>query len=501
MATNPKKKAQTKAKSQVKKQVRKAAKANPGIVIALVLVVVVVVVIAAVLYLKVPAVHDAVQNMFSSSTENDAKNSGNTGNINEGKTPSGNEQENQGDNQTPSGGDNQTPSGGDNQGGGNQGVNPSLVLGDGELKVHFMNVGQGDCIYIQFPDGKDMLIDCGNKSSGFSFKTLKATLDALNPDGEIDHLMLTHGDEDHVEYLDDIIYAYQIHNIYMPNILPDPLKNPDYGKSGKQSTTQNCDNLKAQIDALNPELLALFTDSDTLYTAVYANFFIAALSEENCRIVLNIDKDDGTNSIVISDETTYELRFFCMTEAGWKENTLKDAHEKNEISPVGILTYNGKRIVLTGDSNDGNEAEIAARIGNIYCDVLKVAHHGSETSSLPVFLDAITCEYAVISCNARGNTFYHPRQETLDRLIERNYTIFRTDLNGTVVLTVDSEGNMLFVAEKETTLELLHNGISSEEAKILGEYNSAKNEKGISAEEKEARTNAYNEKLAEFLGY
>lgn len=463
MPTDPKKKAQTKAKSQAKRQVKKTVKNNPGIVIALVAVVVVIVVVAVVLYFKVPAINEAVNNIIhkeESSVDNGANNNGNNGNS-----------------------------------------NSNLVLGEGELKVHFMDVGQGDSIYIQFPDGKDMLIDCGNKSSGFSYSNYKKHLDQLNPDGTIDHLMLTHGDEDHVEYLDDIIYAYQINNIYMPNIMADPLKNPDYGKAKHETTTANCDKLKEKIDALDPTELEKFKDPDTLYTTVYANFFIAALSEENCRIVVNIDDDDNHNNIVISDNSTYELKFYCMTVAGWAANRLNDAHEKNAISPVGILTYNNKRIVLTGDSNEDNEPEIAERIGHIDCDVLKVAHHGSETSSLPVFIDAVTCEYAVISCNARGNTYYHPRQETLDRLIERNYAIYRTDLNGTVVATIDGEGNLTLSPEKEAAVELIRNGISSEEAEILGEYSAAKNAKNISAEEKAKRTQEYDDKLTEFLGY
>ena len=101
------------------------------------------------------------------------------------------------------------------------------------------------------------------------------------------------------------------------------------------------------------------------------------------------------------------------------------------------------RIVLTGDSNEINEPTFVERIdGSLDCDVLKVGHHGSETSSTEAFLDAINCEYAVISCNADGNTFYHPRQNTLDRFIADDMTIYRTDNNGNIVLTVDENGEM-----------------------------------------------------------
>jgi len=82
---------------------------------------------------------------------------------------------------------------------------------------------------------------------------------------------------------------------------------------------------------------------------------------------------------------------------------------------------------------------------------LKVGHHGSETSSTREFLDFVNCEYAVISCNADGNKFLHPRQATLDRFKEDNMTLYRTDLHGTVVLVVDSAGNLTFTTEKTPT--------------------------------------------------
>ena len=436
MPTDPKKKAQTKAKSQAKRQVKKAAKKNPGIVIALVAIVVIIVVVAVVLYLKVPAIHDAVENIIhpeSSTNENGTNNNGTS----------------------------------------------NLILGEGELKIHFLNVGQGDCIYIQFPDGKDMLIDCGNKSSNYDFDVTTSYLDNLNSDGAITYLMLTHGDEDHVDHLDQIVNRYQISTIYMPNILATP----------SNST------LKSQVDNLDPAKLAMFTDADTLDTAVYAKFFIAALSEENCQIVLNVDQDDTHNTIVISDESTYELKFYCMTIAGWTQNTLKNAHEKNAVSPIGVLTYNGKRILLTGDSNQENEPEFISRIGTLDCDVLKVGHHGSETSSTDAFLDAITCDYAIISCNMDGNTFYHPRQSTLDRFVARHYAaIYRTDLNGTIVLTINGDGALSFTTEKTATADQEQNGLTSAEIDTIKEYKTKLSNGEITQDE-------YDQKHREIIGW
>ena len=363
-----------------------------------------------------------------------------------------------GDTETP-GGDTETP-GGDTEIPGDDG--PPLVAGEGELQVHFMDVGQGDSILILFPDGKDMLIDCGNKSSGYDFDVTAGYLEDYLPDGKLDYLMLTHGDEDHVEYMDEILEMYQVSTVFMPNVLAEP--------SGTSAAAKE---LREQIAALDPEKLAMFDDEDTLTTQVYARFFIAALSEPDCEVILTVDPDEDTNSIVITDGTkqadgsyagaTYMLTFYCPTEEYYASSDLSSAEEKNAISPIGILEYNGVRVVLTGDSNEINEPLFVERAGYIDCDVLKVGHHGSETSSTEGFLDAVDCEYAIISCNAEGNTFYHPRQNTLDRLIEDGMTIYRTDNNGNILLTVDESGEITFTTEREADRTVNGDGWTDEE--------------------------------------
>ena len=327
----------------------------------------------------------------------------------------------------------------DDDGGGT----PPTVLapGDGELQVHFLDVGQGDSILILFPDGKDMLIDCANYNNSSSYRTeTLAYIDDYVTDGQLDYLMLTHCDSDHVYFMDEVLDNYQVDNVFMPNVLATHDK-------------------VAEAD-LPQEQLDRFTDEDTVSTACYADFFIAALTEPDCTVTLNVDPDEDTNSIVITDGTklsdgtydgaTYMLTFYCPTEEYYAESDLSSAEEKNAISPIGILEYNDVRIVLTGDSNEINEPTFVERIGGyVDCDVLKVGHHGSETSSTEEFLDAIDCEYAVISCNADGNTFSHPRQNTLDRFIADDMTIYRTDNNGNIVLTVDENGEMTFTTERE----------------------------------------------------
>lgn len=344
--------------------------------------------------------------------------------------------------------DDTTPDSGTTPDDGGGGTPPTVLApGDGELQVHFMDVGQGDSILILFPDGKDMLIDCGTTRGG-SWDDVDEYMDNYVTDGQLDYLMLTHCDGDHVYFMDEVLEKYDVDTVFMPNVLAEP------------SGTQSSDRLQAEIDALDQNKVGMFTDEDTVDSNAYAEFFIAALSEPECEIVLNVDPDEDTNSIVITDGTklsdgtydgaTYMLTFYCPTEEYYATTDLSSAEEKNAISPIGILEYNDVRIVLTGDSNEINEPAFVDRIGgSLDCDVLKVGHHGSETSSTEEFLDAINCEYAVISCNADGNTFSHPRQVTLDRLIADDMTIYRTDNNGNIVLSVDENGEMTFTTERE----------------------------------------------------
>ena len=322
-----------------------------------------------------------------------------------------------------------------------------LARGDGELLVHMLDVGQGDCIYIQLPDGKDMVIDCANYNDDKEYeeKTFDY-LDANITDDTVEYLMLTHCDSDHVYFMDELLERYQVEKLFMPNVLAAP-----------GTDSKNKKELQDQIDALDT---SRFTDKDTIGTITYAEFFIAALTEPNCEIVLNVDPDVNTNSIII-EETTYRLVFYCPTQEYYDDSNLNSAERKNAISPIGILEYNGRRIMLTGDSNELNEPLVVERTGKIDCDVLKVGHHGSATSTLNPFLDAYTFEYAIISCNTYGNKFNHPRQSTLDRLKAHDIAVYRTDKNGNIVVSVDKDGNIKITTQKEWNKDENYKGYST----------------------------------------
>ncbi len=396
-----KRKTQTKAEKAVKRAIKKNPKA---FIFGIVAIILIIAVTLTVIYFAAPGTWDAIATLFVKSN-NDGNDS------------------------------------------------PTLNRGDGELQIHFIDVGQGDCILILFPDGKDMLIDWGNKSSDYDRQTTETYVSTYITDGQIDYLMLTHGDEDHVEFLDNALDTYQVSNIFMPNIKAVSSKSP----------------YVEELAALDNEKVAMFTDPDTISTDMYCQFFIAALSEPNCTVRINCDDDENSNNITISDEeNTYSLVFFCPTAEYYETTNLtspSEAERKNAVSPIGILEYNGKKIVLTGDSNEINEPifieRATSKFGTLDCDVLKVGHHGSATSTTTEFLESINCEYAVISCDAEGNTYKHPRQVTLDRIIAQNMSIYRTDLQGNIVCSIDATGALKLTTQRTASEDDLKIGLTA----------------------------------------
>ena len=378
---------QKQVKKEVKKATKKAAKKalrNRGVQIALIVLVVLIIVAIVVVYLVKPEIFESLFNGGSST--------------------------------------------------GTNGQTEDIVYGNGDLYFHTVDIGQGDCLLICFPDGKDMLIDCGSDKGG-SYEMANTYISQYVTDNQLDYVLLTHTDNDHVSYLDSIIENYQCDHIIMPNIKSEPAN----------------ESLAAQVAALDSTKLAKFTDPDTVSTATYANFFIAALSEPNCEIMLTI----GNFSI---SGDAWKMDFFCWTQEQWDSINLSNAHKINGLSPICILQYNGKKIVLTGDANEDSFSEPSAiakmkayyGVNLLDCDVLKVAHHGAESSSCAEFLDFVKCEYAIVSCGL-GPKHGHPRYEALDRFIERDMALYRTDLHGNVVVKI--HGNELTITPQNVNID------------------------------------------------
>lgn len=285
---------------------------------------------------------------------------------------------------------------------------------DGNLNVHFINVGQGDAIYIEFPDGKDMLIDGGRQ---FGTSTVTDVLDYLklvDDDQNLTYLMVTHPDYDHFSMLTKVIEYYDVDNFYLPYADVDDWKgstDPDKNKFA---------DAPAKID-----------------TSSYCSFLKAAVEEPDANIFLNLDIFEIEG---LCDDISFV--FYALSEEEYAE--LPKA-ERNDMSPVGILEYKGYQIVFTGDAAEDATQNYLDDSPTVDCDLLKVAHHGSSTegSNSAEFLNDVSCEYAVISCG-KDNSYNHPHTELMDRLNAMDTTVYLTYETGSIVVSIDASGTAAF---------------------------------------------------------
>ena len=133
------------------------------------------------------------------------------------------------------------------------------------------------------------------------------------------------------------------------------------------------------------------------------------------------------------------------TQVVLPSRTFKRSPENNSSIVLRVL-LGSRSILLTGDIERESELELAERIE--HADILKIAHHGSRSSTTAAFLDAVSPRIAMISCGRR-NLFGHPHAETIDSLQLRQVRIYRTDRNGSIDLDVD--GSHVFVRREIDT--------------------------------------------------
>ena len=298
-----------------------------------------------------------------------------------------------------------------------------LLIGDpltgALLTVHFIDVAQGDSIFIEFPDGKNMLIDGGDRRTETRDKILLylSELGVTN----IDYLMLTHTHADHVGYLDQIIAVHPATTYYIPNLIA------SYGME----------------DSSIPQSVS---------TRTYKNFIDQVEEydqDEEFDIVIIYNED-----ILMIEGEDYTMMIYSPPPEFYTNFT--SSSNNNNMSPICLLEYGGRTMVFTGDAETVAEQRFVDQVGDpIDADVLKVAHHGSHSSSNSFFLDFIDVEYAVISCG-KNNSHRHPRQAALDALIESGVEyIFRTDMHSDILLEVDKGGNMQFTVVNYVSMELV----------------------------------------------
>lgn len=288
----------------------------------------------------------------------------------------------------------------------------SVINYDG-LVMHTIDVGQAEAIMIKLPDGKNMLVDSGNRGVEKNNK-LKSYLinNYFNSveNKEIDYFVLTHSDADHIGGAEMIFETFQVNKVFRPNLFSD-LVEPD----------------KSTIVSYQKHPKAL---ENQLWSRVVEKMY----AEPNCEIEFS---KAGIEII----ESLYSIKFCSPTE---------DYYDKiNSYSPIMIIEYATRKIMLTGDATTDTEQKAMHNITE--CDILKVGHHGSETSTGEEFLKKVNPTYAIISANANdSNNYGLPKQTILNRLIENNVlekNIFRTDLNGNIVLTISNNADIKFILD------------------------------------------------------
>lgn len=292
-----------------------------------------------------------------------------------------------------------------------------------DLVITFLDVGQGDCIILELPDGKNMIIDSGKTSN--SNKNAISSFTAERGITTFDYLLLTHQDADHVGNMDWVIDTYEVKYIFRPNI------------KTTNSKLEDVENLPEDFNTGNS------CDSN-----IYAQFMLSAYNE-GCPVEIFYKDSDFTNTILYMEETyTYSFDFLTPTADNASDIKYSNA---NDYSPIVLFKYCETSIMFTGDAEEKNLGEYVLTYGNTYnVDILKVGHHGSENATTSAFVEAIDPEYAIIQCGA-GNSYGHPHAEALNRLsgYDSNMIIYRTDNNGNIELTVEVDGTFDFVLDVE----------------------------------------------------
>lgn len=311
-------------------------------------------------------------------------------------------------------------------------VNYSEVDNVRDLKVYFIDIGQGDCIFIELPDGKNMLIDTGEKRNAGKAKIDKYLRDEKGNKVTIDYCVATHPDSDHIGLMPYVYEQYDVLKSYRP-----------YVYSENKSASALPYELNKGIKIKNSSNIYYDYITNVNAEQTYWEFFK--------------DDSDFSNGFTGKDGEIYEYTVNFVMPYADNLNDYQYFTTPNDFSAVIMLEYADRKILFTGDieyetGKKGAEQSFIREFSTsnpamVDCDVLKVAHHGSDSSTSPEFLSLVKPEYSVISCGL-SNKHRHPLKSTLDNLLKCGSDIYRTDLQGTIILTIDSKGEMTF--EKQT---------------------------------------------------
>ena len=258
-----------------------------------------------------------------------------------------------------------------------------------ELKIYFVDVGQGDCTLICTPNNQVVLVD-GGGSEFSSFDVGENTLFPYLLDRritKIDYMLISHFDTDHVGGL-----LYILENMKVNNVI--------ISKQGELSENY----------------------------------------EEFKKLVI----EKNINVIIVKQGDRLEIENDIYIDILFPESTLITENILNNNSIVAKLYYNNFSILFTGDIEEVAEQELVSKyqdLSVLNSTILKVAHHGSKTSSIQEILELISPKIALIGVS-KTNTYGHPNSEVLERLEKLGAKIYRTDECGEVVIKVNQKGKI-----------------------------------------------------------
>jgi competence protein ComEC len=256
---------------------------------------------------------------------------------------------------------------------------PTSHPAEGEVQVHYIDVGQGDCALILTPE-KAVLIDSGDVD--YPDKVIQY-LNKLKIK-KLDLIIATHAHADHIGGMDKIIETFEVGKL------------------------------------LIPELPAALVPNTKVFTRMLLACDENDVERGYARVGDNFDLGNSQLQILAPHE----------------DFTIADI---NNSSIVAKLIHGDNKFLFTGDMEKAAENDLLARKSDISANVLKVAHHGSASSSQRKFLDAVGGEHAVISVGS-PNSYNHPNEKTLENLQTAGYQIARTDESGTIVFISSKSG-------------------------------------------------------------
>ena len=294
-------------------------------------------------------------------------------------------------------------------------LKPNLSnIGTNAFEIHFVDVGNGDAILVKFSNGKTMIVDSGAK---LSEKKLLTYIDNVffedDKNKMFDFAVLTHSDSDHAGNMLTVLNNYKVKTFIRPKIY---VKNLETGASGEQN----------------------YFDNSSDYAQIVTKLF-------------ELEKENKTK-VEFAEFNTF---YFTGLNAGMHILAPVKSYynETNKLSSVMVVFDGEHKVMLTGDATIENEREIINNynVSKLDVDVLKLGHHGSNTSTSLEFLEATTPKYAVVSVSKLNK--YHPSQEVLNNIVSYNKN---NPTNKVLVKQTSNLGNIVFYANGEDEFEILN---------------------------------------------